>query len=136
MAFVWPMDYREGLDFSTQCSNMKDQVQDLYEEFTGGHGYYVTMEDRVHTSDRPWITKKLKTLIRKQQLTFHRHGRDSNCYKLLREKVQKEIRSAKQNFYEHKVSDLEQSNIKNWWKHIRRLNCSRQSARLVPLIYR
>ena len=39
---------------------------------------------RVHTSDRPWITKKLKTLIRKRQLAFHRHGRDSNCYKLLR----------------------------------------------------
>ena len=75
----------------------------------------------MHTSDQPWITKKLKTLIRKRQLAFHRHGRDSNCYKILREKVQREIRSAKQNFYEHKVSDLEQSNIKNWWKHIRRL---------------
>ena len=45
---------------------------------------------RVHISDRPWITKKLKTLIRERQLAFHRHGRDSNCYKLLREKVYRE----------------------------------------------
>ena len=73
---------------------------------------------KVHDSDRPWITKKLKLLIHKRQNAFTRFGKHSTIYKQLRNKVQSEIRLAKQHYYKHKVSDLEQANAKKWWEQI------------------
>ena len=77
---------------------------------------------KVHDSDRLWITKKLKLLIHKRQNTFTRFGKHSIIYKQLRNKVQSEIRLAKQHYYKHKVSDLEQANAKKWWKQIKILS--------------
>ena len=72
---------------------------------------------KVHDSDRPWIMKKLKLLIHKHQNAFTRFGKHSIIYKQLRNKVQSEICLAKQHYYKHKVSNLEQANAKKWWKH-------------------
>ena len=77
---------------------------------------------KVHDSDRPWITKKLKLLIHKRQNAFTRFGKHSIIYKQLRNKVQSEIRLAKPHYYKHKVSDLEQANAKKWWKQIKILS--------------
>ena len=60
-------------------------------------------------------------LIKKGQTAFIRDGRDSASYRLLRNKVQREIRSAKYDYYHHKVSDLEQMDSKKWWKQIKLL---------------
>ena len=40
-----------------------------------------------HTTDRPWISKKLKSWIRKRQSAFLRHGKDSSNYKFWRNKA-------------------------------------------------
>ena len=46
-------------------------------------------------------------------------GKDSASYRLWRNKVQREVKSAKHYYYKHKVCDLEQSNGKKWWKQIK-----------------
>ena len=56
-----------------------------------------------------------------RQTAFIRDGKDSVSYKLLRNKVQWEIKSAKYDYYHHKVSDLEQTDPKKWWKQIKQL---------------
>ena len=53
----------------------------------------------VHPKDRPWTTKKIKMLIKKRQAAFIRDGKDSPSYKLLRNKVQHEIKSANYQYY-------------------------------------
>ena len=60
-------------------------------------------------------------LIKKRQTAFTRDGKDSASYRLLRNKVQWEIRSAKYHYYHHRVSDLEQTDPKKWWKQIKSL---------------
>ena len=68
---------------------------------------------KINSSDRPWITKRLKSSIKKRHST----------YKMWRNNVQKEIKSAKRLYYRNKVADLEldHSSSKNWWNHIKRL---------------
>ena len=69
------------------------------------------------------MTKRLKSSIKKRQEAFIRHGKVSSTYKMWRNKVQKEIKSAKRVYYMNKVADLElhRSSSKNWWNHIKRL---------------
>ena len=74
---------------------------------------------RSHPTDRPWNSKKLKTLILKRQKAFLTLWKDSNSYKQLRNIIQQEIRSAKRNYYQHKVLDLENTNCMKWWSQIR-----------------
>ena len=59
--------------------------------------------------------------IKKRQTAFIRDWRDSASYRLLRNKAQWEIRSAKYDYYHRKVSDLEHKDSKKWWKQIKLL---------------
>ena len=52
---------------------------------------------------------------------FTREGKESPLYKLLRNKVEREIRSAKFHCYHHKVSDIRQKDLKRWSKQIKSL---------------
>lgn len=55
---------------------------------------------------------------------FTGEGKDSPLYKLLRNKVERElreIRSAKFHCYHHKVSDIQHTDLKRWWKQIKSL---------------
>ena len=78
---------------------------------------------KMNSSDRPWITKRLKLSIKKRQEAFIKHGKDSSTYKMWRNNVQKEIKSAKRLYYRNKVADLEldRSSSTNWWNHIKHL---------------
>ena len=58
------------------------------------------------------LGQRIKMLIKKRQTAFTRDGKDSASYRLLRNKVQWEIRSAKYDYYHHKVSYLEQTDKK------------------------
>ena len=64
------------------------------------------------------MTKKLKIWIRKRQTAFLRHGKSSSMYKHWRNKIQREIKSAK-SYYTRKVADLEHTNPRKWWKQIK-----------------
>ncbi len=65
------------------------------------------MHLRNETKDRPWMTKKIKNCIYKQQSAFNRHGKDSLRFKFWRNKVQREIKMAKHHYYNNRVSKLE-----------------------------
>ena len=58
---------------------------------------------------------------KKRQTAFIRDRRDSASYRLLRNKAQWEIRSAKYDYYHRKVDDLEHKDSKKWWKQIKLL---------------
>ena len=74
-----------------------------------------------HTTDRPWISKKLKSWIRKRQSAFLRHGRDSSNYKFWRNKVQGEVKKAKNHYCHDKVAQVESTNSSKWWRQIKSL---------------
>ena len=75
-----------------------------------------------HTTDRPWISKKLKSWIRKRQSAFLRHGRDSSNYKFWRNKVQGEVKKAKNHYCHDKVAQVESTNSSKWWRQVKSLH--------------
>ena len=66
-----------------------------------------------HPTNRPWITNKIKLWIGKRQSAFFRQGKGSDAYRHWRNKVQGAIRTAKYNYYEKKVAEVEQVNPRN-----------------------
>ena len=71
-----------------------------------------------HPTDRPWNFKKPKSWIRKRQSAFLRHGKDSSNYKFWRNKVQGEVKKAKNH---DKVAQVESTNSSKWWRQIKSL---------------
>ena len=72
----------------------------------------------VNTSDAPWMTQHLKSLILKRQKSLHKHGAESPQYKFYRNAVNRERKASKANFYKTKVKD---ENPNEWWKEVKRL---------------
>lgn len=58
-------------------------------------------------------------LIKTQQVAFTCDGKDCPSYRLLKNKVQCEIKSPKYQYYHHKVSDFQHTDLKRWWKQIK-----------------
>ena len=85
---------------------------------------YVFLQEKIvkrHPTDHPWMTTNIKTAIRKRQLAFLRHGKESVIYKFWRNKLQQNIRSVKRLFYQNKVADIERTSPKCWWKSIKKM---------------
>ncbi len=49
-----------------------------------------------HPTDRPWVRRKPKNWIRKRQIAFIRYGKDSTLFKFWKNKIQREIKTAKE----------------------------------------
>ena len=77
---------------------------------------------KVHQTDCPWMTNKLKIWIRKGQTAFQRNGKDSIKHKYWRKiNPKREIKSAKSYYYTYKVAELAKTNPRKWWKQIKSL---------------
>ena len=74
-----------------------------------------------HPTDRLWISEKPKSLIHKRQSAFLRHGKDSANYKFWRNKVQYEVKKAKNHYYHDKVAQVASTNPSKWWRQIKSL---------------
>ena len=86
---------------------------------------------KVHPKDAPWMTIKLKELIRSRQEAFHadRHG---PVYRFYRNKVNKERKACKGKYYTSKVQDLKGVNPREWWKEINKLSgAKKKSSNLI-----
>ena len=68
------------------------------------------------------MTKKIKNCIYKRQIAFIRHGKDSLSFKFSRNKVQCEIKMAKNRYYNNRVSKLQNTSSSKWWREIKRLS--------------
>ena len=56
------------------------------------------------SSQKPWITTKIKSLIRNRQKALHANGKDSEVYKANRNAVQTICPVAKKSFYTRKIA--------------------------------
>ena len=91
---------------------------------------------RVCSSDAPWMTQHLKSLILKRQKAFHNKGPKSLQYKLYRNVVNRERKVCKANFYKLKVENMKEKNPRVWWKEVKRLCGAHQhSSDLISQIH-
>ncbi len=75
----------------------------------------------VNTTDAPWMTAHVKSLILNRQNAFHKHGTESTQYKFYRNAANRERKVAEAKFYQSKVEHMKQENPKAWWKEVKRL---------------
>ena len=78
---------------------------------------------RIYPKDAPWITVKLKELIRLRQAAFH-INKEGQQYKALRNAVNRERKLCKTRYYASKVQDLKGVNPRQWWKEVKKLSGS------------
>ena len=98
---------------ATTCEN---KLNELMSELHSAIDKFLPQRTiKKHPTDRPWITNNIKRLIDKRQNMFIRYGKDSKTYKSLRNKIQREIKTAKKHYYHNRVADVEQTNPQKWW---------------------
>ena len=71
-------------------------------------------------NDPPWISKKLKQLIRQRQKSLHQG--DLRTFRRLRNEVIRERKSCRSKFYDAKVNELKESAPARWWKEIKKIS--------------
>ena len=63
---------------------------------------------RLNTSDVPWMTQHLKSLILEMQKAFNKNGAESSQYMFYRNVVNRERKTCKANFYKSKVEHMKE----------------------------
>ena len=86
---------------------------------------------KVYHNDKPWMSQKVKALLKKRQAAF-KSGKD-NVYNKIRNKVQREIKKAKVNFYANRVRILQQTNPRKWHQQIKSMTGNTKSELRIPV---
>lgn len=71
---------------------------------------------RMHPSDRPWMTPRIKSAIKERQRVFVRGKTEK--YQHLRQRVATMIKKAKLKYYEDRITNTRASNPAKWFKSI------------------
>lgn len=81
----------------------------------------------VHSTEPPWITSSLKNLIQKRQSALLRG--DDQKFRELRNRVNRERKMCRANYYQAKVEHLKKCKPSDWWKEVKKLSgCSLAST--------
>ena len=102
------------------------EVQDVHTKWTNFvsitteafHHHFPTKSTTMHPSDAPWMTPRIKRLIRQRDRAYH------TCpdqYRRARNKVIREIKAVKANYYPDKIHQLKLSNNRKWFSSIKAL---------------
>ena len=101
----------------------KDKFDCFYRILVGAINKYLPMKKvRKCSLDKPWMTNKIKTWIRKRQLCMAKYGKDSSSFKFWRNKVASSIKECKKSYYKSRVSNLKNTNANKWWREIKNLS--------------
>ncbi|KAI8493207.1 hypothetical protein Bbelb_292110 [Branchiostoma belcheri] len=79
--------------------------------------FFPTKTIKIHSTDKPWITLAIKSLIRERQKAFHQ--RREQAWKRLRNKVIQCIKQAKKNHYTKRVQQLKTEDPAKWYKELK-----------------
>ena len=107
----------------TDLTLAKDKFEAFYTIMSNAVDLYLPKKRvRVCPNNKPWVTPKLTSLIRQRKNALSTLGKDSARFKDLRNRVQRECKTARARFYNNKVSTLKESNVSRWWKEVKALS--------------
>ena len=104
------MDWQTLFSSANCCQDMLDILHNVIH--TGLNILMPVRRVRANTSDVPWMTPHLKSLILKRQRAFCEHGAESSSFKFYRNVVNRERKSCKASFYKVKVEHMKDENPK------------------------
>ena len=121
--------YLSAIDWPPLLSSLyccEDMLNVIYKALRTGLDLLMPIKKvRVNTSDVPWMTQHLKSLILKRQKAFHEHVIKAVQYKFYHNAVNSERKSCKAVFYETKVQSMKEENPKAWWGEVKRFSTAR-----------
>ena len=79
--------------------------------------HFPTTTEVRHSNDKPWVTKGFKTLVQDHQKALHEGNTET--YKQLRNKINRQRSRLRASFYQSKVNKIGESNSRQWWKTIK-----------------
>lgn len=91
-----------------------------------------TQKRKISCDDQPFCTEKMKRLKRQKSREYGKN-RKSPKWKILNLKFNKEVSSAKKNYYKNIVKDLRLSNPGRWYSILKRI-CSYDQHKSDPVI--
>ncbi len=81
--------------------------------------HFPMKDSKRHSSDKPWVTDAFRSLINERQLALHH--KNSDRYRLLRNRINRLSKSLKVSFYKNNVASLKKENPHKWWSSIKTL---------------
>ena len=85
--------------------------------------YFPMKTTKIHSKDKPWVTPYFKDLINQRQSALHRN---SDKYKNLRNKVNRERTKLRKQFFCNKIDQLTNNDPKQWWRHVKDVGLTKQ----------
>ena len=76
--------------------------------------HFPTTTEVRHSKGKPWVTKGFKTLVQDRQKALHEGNTET--YKQLRNKINRQRSRLRASFYQSKVNKIGKSNSRQWWK--------------------
>jgi hypothetical protein len=96
-------------------ASCEDKANTLKLIITYGLNAILPMRSKLKISNEPpWITQKLKHLIRRRQISLAEG--DLISFRRLRNHVNRERKNCRSKFYEAKVKELKESAPAKWWR--------------------
>ena len=84
---------------------------------------------KIHPTDRPWMTSRIKQFILERRRAFHSHR--NGRWRELRTRVRDEIAAKKKAFYSEKLSYLKSTDPRKWWSLVRKLSGKSSGASAI-----
>ena len=116
--------YLESVDLDTilnSADSCEDKTSLLEQIIKNGLGHVMPMcTHKVHSTEPPWITSSLKNLQQKRQSALSRG--DDQMFRELRNRVNREWKMCRANYYQAKVEHLKKCKPSEWWKEVKKLS--------------
>lgn len=100
---------------STGVQNKTDSFYQLLNNAVESHFPMVTK--KLHVTDQPWITPKIKKLITERQKAFQENN--TIKWRRIRNKIKRLIDKAKTRYYTERVRKLQQNDIRSWHQQVK-----------------
>ena len=110
------MGPNEKETFAKALSAIKWEALYRLETCEEQYAYYPTKMVSRHTSDKPWITDRFRSLVRKRQRA-HMSG-DVIQARVLRNKVNHTASKLRHDFYQTRIASLTATGSHDWWTHM------------------
>ena len=108
-------DVRSGLEVNNVVDDFNHELKKAYQR-----SFPVT-KSLLSVSDKPWMTHKVKSLMKMRDKAYKQKHSNSEQWLLLRNSVQSEIVKAKERYYRQSVHDLKTCQPSQWHKNIKKL---------------
>ena len=115
-----------------KAENAQQKADALYETLQSAIDKFIPQKTiNTQTNSKPWISQRVKTLIKKRQAAFTLGQVER--YNKLRNKVRREIEKAKVHFYANRVRTLKEMNPRKWHQQIKSMTGSTKSEGRIPI---